>query len=380
MRIGVDLRSLTEAQPTGVAEYTRALVQEMLRQAPEHEFRLYVSGLRDVELPDLGQKKHPRATVKWLRQPNKWLSLSTSVAHRPTVDSILGGLDVFFSPNFNFIALGPRVPHVLTVHDLSFELFPSFFSFKRRLWHRAVRTRVLAKNAAHLICDSKSTADDLADIYNIALERISVIPLGVDPKILTKKVEKPKDPEMPENYVLAVGTVEPRKNLAALISAFEKARIESKEPFGLVIAGPMGWKTRQFWAAVKACRYVDDIKVLGFVSRQQRAALYSRAACALAISSYEGFGLPALEALSADVPVIAAQVSSLPEVTGRAAILVDPERPDQIAEALVCVLQDHNLRTELIQAGQKRTELFGWEKTARETLNVLESVAANVSV
>ena len=130
MRIGVDLRSLTEAQPTGVAEYTRALVQEMLRQAPEHEFRLYVSGLRDVELPDLGQKKHPRATVKWLRQPNKWLSLSTSVAHRPTVDSILGGLDVFFSPNFNFIALGPRVPHVLTVHDLSFELFPSFFSFK----------------------------------------------------------------------------------------------------------------------------------------------------------------------------------------------------------------------------------------------------------
>lgn len=381
MRIGIDIRPLEEAQPTGVGEYTRAVVAEMLRQGPEHEFRLYASGAKQVELPELGLAAHPKATVKWLQRPNKILSASTVLTRKPLVDEVLGGLDVFFSPNLNFTALSHRVPHVLTVHDLSFELFPDFFSARRRLWHRAVGARRAVQSAAHLLCDSRSTADDVVSTYGVPREKTSVVPLGVDASFRATldaaDVRRVREQyELPERYAVAVGTIEPRKNLVALVRAFAAAR-KRVGPFGLVIAGPEGWKTGAFWRAVDASEFADDIQVLGFVPAADRPALLAGAACALSVSSYEGFGLPALEAMAVGTPVVAAQVSSLPEVTNDAALLIDPERPAQIADALTAVLTDDALLGSLVAAGHEREQQFTWEATARATLDVLAAVVDN---
>lgn len=382
MRIGIDVRSLQEAQPTGVGEYTRAVVTELLRQAPEHEFRLYASGAHRVELPDVGQTQHPRATVKWLARPNKLLSAATVLAHRPVIDTLLGGLDVFFSPNLNFTALSPSLPHVLTLHDVSFELFPSFFSTKRRVWHKAVGARRLARTAAHVLCDSRSTADDVVATYSVPRERTTVVPLGVDAVFSNTPAQADvrrvrEQYQLPARYILAVGTIEPRKNLVGLIKAYTDLRDRVSAPLGLVIAGPEGWKTRAFWRAVDASVNHEDIHVLGFVPGPDRAALLRGAACAVATSSYEGFGLPALEAMASGVPVVAAQTSSTPEVTADAALLVDPERPGQIAEALQAVLSDEALCGMLIAHGREQASRFAWSATARATLDVLQAVVDN---
>ncbi|MFO0703074.1 MAG: glycosyltransferase family 1 protein [Candidatus Andersenbacteria bacterium] len=387
MRIGIDIRSLEEAQPTGVGEYTRAVVRELLALAPDHEFRLYASGARQVELPDIGVEQHPRATVKWLQRPNKLRSASTVLVHRPVLDEVLGGLDVFFSPNLNFTTLSPTVPHVLTVHDLSFELFPRFFSLRRRVWHRAVRARQAVRTAAHVLCDSRSTADDVTTIYGVPRARTTVVPLGVDASFAAiddvqaahlhaRRVREQL--ELPERYVLAVGTIEPRKNLVTLVRAWEAARRRTGQAVALVVAGPDGWKSRAFWSAVGASEFADDVHVLGFVASSDRPALLRGASCVVAASSYEGFA-PALEAMACGVPVVAADASSLPEVSEDAALLVDPERPAQVADAAGRGADRRGRCAPCWwQRGWRRPRWFTWRDTARATLNVLlEAVVDN---
>jgi glycosyltransferase involved in cell wall biosynthesis len=379
MRIGIDIRPLLESQPTGVGEYTREVVRHLLQLYPDDVFHLYASSAKPRPLPEIGVKDHPHAIVKWLYKPNKWINATTTLSGRPKLDAILGGVDVFFSPNVNFTALQSSCPHVITMHDVSFALFPQFFSARRRLWHSAVRVPRLVKNAAHIICDSRSTSEDVQQLYGVASEQLSVIPLGVSENFkevtdLQERARIKKEHELPDNYILTLGSIEPRKNLVSLITAFDHFCETSKEAFSLVVAGPRGWKSGAFWSALRRSPFADRIHVLGFVPEKDRPGLISMAKCVVSASSYEGFGLPVLEAMRCGVPVITSHTSSLPEVLHDAGILVDPERPLQISRALQALLSDKVLQEQFREKGLARSRQFSWEKTAEATYAVLKKV------
>jgi glycosyltransferase involved in cell wall biosynthesis len=379
MRIGIDIRPLLESQPTGVGEYTREVVRNLLQLYPDDVFHLFASAAKPRPLPEIGVQDHPHAVVKWLYKPNKWINATTTLSGRPKLDAILGGVDVFFSPNVNFTALQPWCPHVITMHDVSFALFPQFFSARRRLWHRAVRVPRLVRNAAHVICDSRSTLEDVQQLYGVSREHLSVIPLGVSENFkeitdLQERARVKKEHELPDNYILTLGSIEPRKNLVSLVTAFDHFCERSKEDISLVVAGPRGWKSGPFWSALRRSKYADRIHVLGFVPEKDRPGLISMATCVVAASSYEGFGLPVLEAMRCGVPVITSHTSSLPEVLHEAGILVNPERPLEIARALEALLSDTVLQKKFREKGLIRSAQFSWEKTAEATYDELKKV------
>ncbi|MFO0704457.1 MAG: glycosyltransferase family 1 protein [Candidatus Andersenbacteria bacterium] len=377
MKIGIDIRSLTDPQLTGVGTYTRAIVRAMQQVAPDLQFSLYASGTREQTLTDLGIPNLANTSLTWNRRPNKLLSARSTLTRAPYLDRIVGGVDVWFSPNVNFTALSPHVPHVLTVHDVSYALYPDFFSLKRRLWHNATRARRLIQQATHVICDSRSTAQDVTRLYAIPAEQLTVVPLGAslaEPPTPDESAAAQKKYELPKRYIVAIGAIEPRKNLAALVRAFDG--VAQRDPdLGLALIGPLGWKTATFERAVAQSPVADRILVLGYVPESAKRALLAGATALYCASSYEGFGLPALEALQLGVPVLTANISSLPEVTGHAAVLVDPERPVEIERALELLLSEPGLRTQLADAGLPRAQGFSWHRAARQTVAVLRAVA-----
>ena len=382
MKIGIDIRPLAEAHPTGVGEYTRQIVEHVLAAAPADEFVLFAAGASPRSLRDLGIAERAGLTLHWLARPNKITSATTALVQQPLLDKRLGKIDVFFSPNFNFAALSANCPHVVTVHDLSFLLFPEFLTLKRRLWHQAVRAVDVVRAAAHVICDSVSTKRDIHVECGFRREHISVIPLGggeIAPPSEAEVVAVLAKYKLQRPYIISVGTREPRKNLAALVEAYSLLREKLSEPVALVFVGPAGWKNADFLQALAASKYRADIKQLGFVSDRERSALIAGARVLAMVSSHEGFGLPLVEAMRSSVPVLTAQVSALPEVCGSAGMLVDPERTNAIAVALQELLRDEGLRSALIMRGRRQVKKFSWDQTAQATLQVLQSVAANTS-
>ncbi|MFH0830666.1 MAG: glycosyltransferase family 1 protein [Parcubacteria group bacterium] len=377
MKIGIDIRSLTEPTPTGVGVYTRSLVRSFQNVAPEVELRLFAWGARERSLRDLEIAEQEGTTLTWLRKPSKLLSSRAALWRGVPADRVVGGVDVWFSPNINFTALSPGTPHVLTVHDLSFDLYPSFFSLRRRLWHVATHARRMISLATHLVCDSRSTAQDLMARYGIPLERISVVPLGA-PAVVRPTAEVRTQVrrrlKLPEQYLLAIGTIEPRKNLVTLVQAFEEVAW-SRPELGLVIVGPWGWRSGDFARAISASPLADHIHVVGYLNEQDKQALLTDALALYSVSSYEGFGLPVLEAMQLGVPVLTANISSLPEVTRSAAVLIDPERPMAITQALLELLNDGELSSSLARRGYLRSKCYSWDECARQTLKVLAAVA-----
>lgn len=382
MRIGIDVRSLLDKHTTGVGEYTREIVNNLLLSAPDVEFRLFASGTKPRTLEDIGLKSIGNASLKWLKRPSKVVSISTSLGQRPYIDAFLGGVDAFFSPNLNFTALTPDCPHVITIHDVSFKLFPEFFSAKRRIWHAATHAESMIRSADHVICDSRSTSADVQKWFDVSIDNVSVIPLGYDinkrPRLTDKKLADIRQRyKLPDDYVISLGTIEPRKNLVGLVRAYEKFRTESPRKCKLLVVGPIGWKSKAFRQAVRQSKHSSDINVMGYVPFEDRVALMSQANCLLNVSSYEGFGLPVLEAMRLGIPVITSNVSSLPEVIGEHGILVNPERPLEIAQALQNILADQSLAVALVKKAHTRAKLFTWDKAAYDTLHVLTSVAEN---
>ncbi len=377
MKVGIDIRSLTDPQLTGVGTYTRNIVRGLQQVAPDLDLRLYASGAHELTLKELGIPSLGNTSLIWNRKPKKMLSPRTPGARGPVLDNLVGGADVWFSPNVNFTALSPHVPHVVTVHDLSYALYPQFFSLKRRIWHLATHAQRTVTSATHVLCDSRSTAQDLTRLYGLPTERISVVQLA------HTQAEQPTSEEIAtvgerfeigRRYIVAIGTIEPRKNLATLIKAFGTLA-EHTSDLELVIIGPMGWKSRSFARAMHESALQERIHVLGYMPEPAKRSLLAGALALYSVSSYEGFGLPALEAMHLGVPVITANVSSLPEVTGETAILVDPERPAEIIRGVTALLEDAELRAILAARGRQRAQEFSWHTAAVQTYTVLRAVA-----
>ncbi len=346
--------------------YSVHVIREMLRQGQGHDFRLYTNGAPPEGLFDGADIRSIRFRLLWTHA-----RLSAEMAIHPP--------DVLFVPAHVLPLVHPRAS-VVTVHDLGYLSYPEAHTPADRRY-LDWSTRWNARQAAAVLADSQATKADLVRAYGARANKIHVIYLGRDDSL--KQVTNPlrlaavkAKYDLAHRYLLYVGTLQPRKNLARMVEAFE--RLCSRPQMAdvqLVLAGKQGWLYDALFAQVSRAGLGDRVVFPGYIPDKDLPALLSAATAFVFPSLYEGFGLPVLEAGGCGVPVITSNTSSLPEVAGDAALLVDPHDVDAIAEAMYRIVTDRELAAELARRGHENVKRFSWEKCASETLAVLESVA-----
>ncbi|MBM5789704.1 glycosyltransferase family 4 protein [Candidatus Parcubacteria bacterium] len=375
MRILVDIRHLASSEPSGVGEYTVQLLRSLLRVDRENAYVLFSSGKKKPTMEGVGGSEDGRVTPIHLPTSNKFLNLRSLILHHPSLNQFVReGVDLIFLPNLNIVTLPEEIPTVLTLHDLSFQHFPELYSRRMRLWHHATAPEALAKRAGHIITPSHATAQDVCETYGVNPSCVTTIAHGVheafSPLMQARDHGVRSRLKLPRRFALFVGTLEPRKNLLGLIEAVRQYRERAHDDLSLVLAGKWGWKS----ASVRHRLYKNDVRgwvrTLGYVKSEDKPALYRSAEVLIWPSLYEGFGLPVLEAMASGCPVITTRTSSLPELTGNAAILVDPLHTGDLADALAQLLSSSPLRQTLRESGLTRASQFSWEKTAKKTLDV----------
>jgi len=381
MKIAVDIRTLMDARYSGVSEYTRNLLGKILELDNSNEYRLFYTGSKRRKNLER-EWTRPNAEVVWIRYPNKFLNYCLfKIFNYPKLDKRLGA-DVYWQPHINFAGLAekgsaaPMAKRILTIHDLSYLRYPEYFSARKNFWHGMVDVRKLAGKFDLAVAVSESTKRDVVELCGFDESRVKVIHSGLDEEIFNFKHETLKEVKnkynLPGEFVLFLGTIEPRKNIKGLIKAFNLFKVKnSRSKIKLVIAGMKGWKTDDIYGEWEKSPFKNEIIFLGYVDEKDKPYLYRLAALFTYPSFYEGFGHPPLEACASGTPVITSQTSSLSEVAGGAAIMIDPHNPADLAAAMGMILSDKNLCADLSRRGLEQAKKFSWHKTAEEFLKLL---------
>lgn len=375
MKIGIDIRTLLEKQYGGVSEYTLHLVRNILKNDSKNEYILFYNSFKDCS--DRIPKFNENYKIVRTKYPNKIFNLILQKIFKyPKLDKLLN-VDVFLGPNIGFYALSKNCKKILTVHDLSFLRYKEFFSWKRRLWHRVINAKKQTNYFDKIAAVSENTKNDLIDKCGVDKEKISVIYSGVDERYRQSldfdKQEIQKKYNLPEKYILYLGTIEPRKNIRSLIKAYNNLRNNYKnlDNYKLVIAGGKGWKHKKIYREARTSKYKNDIIFTGYIDDKDKPCLYKLATIFVYPSFYEGFGFPPLEAMSVGTPVLSSFSSSLPEIVDNAAIMIDPYNIDEITKAMYDVIADNDLAKRMIEKGKMQSQKFGWKRTAHEYINLI---------
>lgn len=375
MRIGIDLRCLEEEKISGVGEYALEIVQSLLEIDKENQYIIFSNSYKQTSRNFIFLKKYSHVQLKRFRYPNKLINFLLWYFNWPKIDRLIGKADILFAPNINFITVSKYCDLFTTFHDLSYEHFPEFFTVKSRLWHYYfVNPRRIAKKSSRIAAVSESTRSDLEKLYKINAKKINVIYHGIskDYRIISrnepKLLEIQKKYGLPYKFILYLGNIEPRKNIKSIIEVYEKFRKNGpeSEKYKLVLAGKISPLCCDIIKKKK-----ENILFIGYIDREDKPFVYNLASLFIYPSFFEGFGLPILEAMACGTPVIASNNSSIPEVTGDAAILIDPNRPQEIFEAMRNILSNENLYDKLRERGLKQSQKFSWKKCAEKTLKNL---------
>ena len=358
MRIGINAALLGQGgsyRQTGVSRYIGELVGG-LHTVLDAGDRLVLLGRRPRAIHE-----RPAVRIVW-----EQTVLPLAVAAQR--------LDVVHGP-LSVLPLASRTPGVVTVHDLAFLRYPDQVPARRRAW-LIVATRASVRKAARVIAISQRTADDLCAWLGLPADRVEVIPLAPSSRIVpvsgaALEVFRMKA-GIDRPYVLAVGTLEPRKNLPTLLRAF--GRIRDEVPHDLVLVGPEGWLTGEIRRTIAELDLGERLRMTGFVSDQELGGWYSAADLFVFPSHYEGFGLPAVEAMRCGAPVLASNSSCFPEVVGDAGVLIPPDDIGAWAETMRALLRDPAARGALGARGRERSAAYSWERTAAATYRVYREV------
>lgn len=286
--------------------------------------------------------------------------------------------DVFHSPDHILPFLPIKARKIVTVHDLSFYKHPETFPRMKRSYKKLVTPGSL-RRADRIIADSASTKKDIIDIFSMPADKIDVVHIGVggefrkitDGKVLSSLREERR---LKNPFLLFVGTLEKRKNIEGLVDAYILAVRENKIPHDLVVVGRKGWLYDGIFEKVRRQGFENKVRFICDAGQEELPLLYNLADLFVYPSVYEGFGLPVLEAMACGTPVITSDVSSLPEIAGEAAVLIDPYDIQALASCIAKVLNDETLKKDLSQKGLERARQFGWDKCARQTMEVYKSV------
>jgi len=355
MRLAIDASRTTVARATGTERYAVQMIRALVAADSGHVLDLY---FRDNPPPDLFPAA-PGVTQHVIPFPRAWTHIRLAWAlaqQRP---------DLVWVPAHALPFVFPGRAAV-TVHDLGYQYFPDAHPARQRRY-LDLTTRTSAARAAIILADSRATADDLTRCYGVPPRKLRVVYPGVDaPPIGDIEAVRGKY-SLPERYFVFLGTLQPRKNIARLTAAYRQWRhAHPDDPAALVLAGGHGWLFDPDWIDG------DGIIAPGYIDDADKGALYAGALACVFPSLYEGFGFPVLEAMLCGTPVIASNTSSLPELTGGAALSVDPLSVEAIAEAMGQLAADDGLRTALIAAGRTQAAGFTWTRAAGEALDAFD--------
>ncbi len=375
MIIGFDASRAQLLERAGPENYTYNLLRELLKIDRRNRYRLYCNNLLDFELPTANYELR---IISW---PRLWTQGGLAL------ECLKNPPDVLFVPAHTIpIIRRPDLKTVVTIHDVGFQKYLKTY---QRWWGRLYEGRVsnyAARAATHVIAVSESTKKDLIEKLGVKPDKITVIYEGVDHGRFTPEIKKSASGDSSNlqqskikktkekygiggEYLLFVGTIQPRKNLVRLIDAFKKTR---SPQISLVIVGKKGWLSDEIYNAPKKFGVEDRVKFLGYVPTGDIVSLMNGALAFVFPSLYEGFGLVVLEAMACGCPVVTSNISSLPEVVGDAGILVDPYDVEDIARGIRSILElDEAQRRNLVDAGLERARKFTWEETAKQTIEVL---------
>ena len=378
MRVAVDYTSAIR-QGGGIGRYTRELIAALLAASHPHTFTLMaaVAGKRaawNAAAARLGD----RATLRPLPLTDDWMARLWQRLRLPLpAEWLTGPVDCFYSPDFVLPPLRRATRALLTVHDLSFLRHPETFTPALRAYLERSVPRSVTR-ADHVFADSHATRADLIALLDVPPERVTTLHCGVSARFTPQ--EAPGERERlaaqygvgARPYILAVGTVQPRKNYIRLMTACDA--LVSGRDLDLVIAGGSGWLAE---AILEAAAQRPYVRITGFFADGDLPALYRQAALLAFPSIYEGFGLPPLEAMACGTPVVASTASSVPEAVGDAGLQVDPHDSAAWTAALARALDDAELRAHLREAGLARAATFTWVRAARHWLDTLAAITGN---
>jgi glycosyltransferase involved in cell wall biosynthesis len=393
MKIAVDCRTILNpgyGEAAGVGHYTTSILREMLKLDTENKYVLFFGvNIAQAAVDDLIAGR-PNAELRRFpfysfRKAFPVVYAHAFLAHAVSKEKA----DVFFAPA-GFPPMFYRGRSVITVHDLAIFRHPEWFpeSMIGQTYSKSLLVPRSLRAASEIIVPSASTANDIRLYFNHARKKTKVIPHGVARRdrseyVLTDTARKKFD--LSGKYLLSLCTIEPRKNIEAAVRAFDRWLIKTPalaKQYTFAVAGGRGWKYEPVFQAIKEIndrwqKYAgrDVVQYLGYVSRKEKWALLSNAHAFVYPSKYEGFGLPVLEAMSVETPVITSRLTSLPEVGGDAVLYIDPDDPGPMVN-LFDRLLDEDYRLKIARLGLERAQQFTWERSAQKTLEVLSRVGS----
>lgn len=377
-RIAIDAQSVW-GQRTGIGNYTYHLVENLPKIDQKNQY-FYIFNSFSKKLPQLSAFQYKNVTPIFTRIPNLWYNhTNRQQLYKWWFPFLLKQLNIELFHGTDFIGTYHNsFKTIITVHDLSFCHYPQFFpNYLNNL--RSEMSPHL--NQAHtIITDSDSTSRDIETFYpQVDKNTIKRIYLGIDDVFFKPvdeiTIEKTKTKyKLPQQFFLFLGTLEPRKNLVGLISAYRQLPNNIKQTYPLVIAGKKGWLYEPIFEMIKKPDLNPHIHVLGYVANDDIPAILQAAILFVYPSFYEGFGLPVLEAMASGTPVITSNTSSLIEISADVAYLINPNNTDSIIEGIINLISNQEYYNYLKKSGPSHAKTFSWEKMVKEVINVYESV------
>lgn len=374
MRIAINTRFLIKGQLEGLGLYTHEVAKRLVRNHPHHDFHfLFDRPFCDDFIYDTNVIPH--TIFPPARHPALWYSWFEwrLPAYLKKIKA-----DVFFSPDA-FTSLNYKGPKATVIHDLGFEHYPDHVpALARRYYQRF--TPKYCRTSDHIFAVSEYTKKDIVDRYKIDENKITVAYNGcregfhpADEKEVNaiRKIYSEGKP-----YFLFVGALHPRKNTAHLIKSFE-AFSQNTPGYKLLVTGRKAWMNREMEEAYHNMKHPEDVVFLGYLDKKDLQNVTAGAFACLYPSLFEGFGVPMLEAMKSGVPVIASDVSVMPEIVGHAGIMIDPRSIESTVEGMNSLVQNSQLRSQCIQKGMKQAELFSWDETAKTIWRGLEAIAVH---
>lgn len=378
MHIAIDAR-FASGQKTGVGKYTFNLIKAVSKSMDENELHLFVNErLEKIESTNI-QFHHTGVTPEMHPQQELWENIYLPLSLKRNK------INIFHSPAFFLPLFTPGTKKIVTIHDLAVFKFPETFPFRFSNYLQFM-IKLSVKSADKIIAVSNFVKDEIINILKVEPDKITVIYEGIDEMIkgqgshcreaLQREVGVDNFKEtrvLTHGFILYTGTIEPRKNIINIIKSFNILK-DKGLPYKLVLAGKKGWLSETIFEEVKRSRFKDDIILTGYIPDEELKLYYSACDVFVYPSLYEGFGLPPLEAMACGAPVVVSDIPVFRETLSESALFINPESPQEMADGIVRVLNDDNLRRNLKKKGDEQVKKFSWERTATETLETYKKV------
>lgn len=373
MKIAVNTRELLKGRMEGIGRYIYETTRQMVLDHPEDEFYFFFDRKFDESFI-FAENVTPIVVYPQARHPILWyLWFEWSVPYYLKKYDI----NVFYSGD-TYASMKTNIPTLLVCHDIAYKHYPNHLRASHLAYYQKNFPK-FHKKADHIVAVSEYTRKDIIDTYSLAPDKVSIghnaTPKGFSPLNEVQKQTVKDNLTSGAPYFIYVGSLHPRKNVVKLIQAFDKFKKQYSTPHKLVLVGRMAWKNEELKHTYQSTEYRDDIILTSHVSNNNLPKYFGAADALTYVSVFEGFGIPLLEAMSSGTPVLTSNVSSMPEVAGDAAVLVDPHDPQAIVDGMHLIVSDKDLQKELVRKGLRRVQDFSWSKTSNHIYQKLRSIA-----